>query len=229
MHIDLRIHVNLHIHIHLLPTEAQFKLLSAVPRWVLRQGDFPVEFFVFSYSIKRSKYTKTIILRKAKINYIFDLSAHAKEGFTTAKHVCLRTSSVWVKYKRSVPSRVLRPARRPMGYHNAEHNGWSWRTNACEVSCNRWWGRLLSLEICMHARFCVCKFARSMTKIATVVELSSCMGDTQVLAPLVATWRAERNIDLECRRSLARRVDSGNQHIDQTSIEKRPKINQTLS
>ena len=68
-----------------------------------------------------------------------------------------------------------------------------------------------------------------MTKIATVVELSSCMGDTQVLAPLVAAWRAERNIDLECRRSLARRVDSGNQHIDQTSIEKRPKINQTLS
>ena len=38
MHIDLRIHVNLHIHIDLLPTEAQVKLLTAEPRWVLRQG-----------------------------------------------------------------------------------------------------------------------------------------------------------------------------------------------
>ena len=62
-----------------------------------------MEFLVFSYSIKQSKYTKAIILRNAKINYIFDLSAHAKEGFTTAKHLCLRahtahqvTSSVWI-------------------------------------------------------------------------------------------------------------------------------------
>ena len=36
MHIDLRIHVNLHILIDLLPTESQFKLLFAEPRWVLR-------------------------------------------------------------------------------------------------------------------------------------------------------------------------------------------------
>ena len=41
-----------------------------------------MEFLVFS--VKQSKYTK------AKINYIFDLSVHAKERCTTAKHVCLR-------------------------------------------------------------------------------------------------------------------------------------------
>ena len=58
-----------------------------------------------------------------------------------------------------------------------------------------------------------------MTKIATVVELSSCMGEIQVLAPFVATWRAERSIDLECRPSLARRVDTGNQHIDQAWVD----------
>ena len=48
MHIDLRIHVNLHIHIDLLPTEAQFKLLSAEPRWVLRQG--VPEFVIFLWN-----------------------------------------------------------------------------------------------------------------------------------------------------------------------------------
>ena len=78
---------------------------------------------------------------------------------------------------------------------------------------------LLFLEICRHARFCACILARSITKIATVVELSSCMGDIQVLAPFVATWRAERSIDLERRPRLARRVDTGNQHIDQAWVD----------
>ena len=48
MHIDLRIHVNLHILIDLLPTESQFKLLSAEPRWVLRQG--VPEFVIFLWN-----------------------------------------------------------------------------------------------------------------------------------------------------------------------------------
>ena len=63
----------------------------------------------------------------------------------------------------------------------------------------------------MHARAFLCMYFGEFhdKRRATVDELSSCMGEVQGLAPLVAKWRAERSIDLECRARLGRREETG--------------------